>query len=140
MNERPTFESIYMKLAESIAQRSTCSRLQVGCVITSNDFRYVYGVGYNGSGSGLLNQCDNPDRKGNCGCLHAEVNASINCTANRNSDKVVFVTHLPCAQCAKALLNLGGVKILIYKNEYRNNTSIELVKNKMAVRQISIYE
>ena len=49
MNERPSFESIYMGLAEAMAERSTCSRLKVGAVITSTDYRKVLAVGYNGN-------------------------------------------------------------------------------------------
>lgn len=65
---RPSFRSIYMRLALMMAERSTCQRLQVGCVITSVDFRYVYGVGYNGNASGLPNTCDR-STPGNCGCF-----------------------------------------------------------------------
>lgn len=51
-----------------MSRRSTCSRLQVGCAITSPDYRYVYGVGYNGNATGLPNQCD-CKTPGNCGCF-----------------------------------------------------------------------
>lgn len=45
MMERPSFEEIYMQLAESFSKRSTCKRLQVGTVITSLDFRKVLSIG-----------------------------------------------------------------------------------------------
>ena len=111
-----------------LAERSTCARLNVGTVITSTDYRKVLAVGYNGNAAGLPNCCDRPDA-GNCGCLHSEENAVINCDSPRAIEKHVFVTHLPCAMCAKRLINLGGVKKVIYQNEYRSLESIELLNS-----------
>lgn len=125
---RPSFEDIYLKLAETLAARSTCRRLQVGTVITTTDYRKVLAVGYNGNATGLPNHCDR-DEAGNCGCLHSEENAVINCDAPRFIEKVVFVTHLPCVQCAKRLINLGNVRTVFYKNEYRIKDSVELLRS-----------
>ena len=122
---RPSFEAIYMQLAYALAERSTCSRLHVGTVITSTDYRRVLAVGYNGNASGLPNCCDR-DEAGNCGCLHSEENAVINCNAPRATEKMVFVTHLPCRLCAKRLINLGGIKKIYYSQEYRLRDSIDL--------------
>lgn len=124
---RPSFPQIYLSLARLMAQRSTCGRLQVGTVITSTDFRKVLAVGYNGNATGLANCCDR-DEPGNCGCLHSEENAVINCDSPRSVEKVVFVTHLPCAQCAKRLINLGNVKRVWYGEDYRVRDSLELFK------------
>jgi dCMP deaminase len=124
---RPSFHSIYMQLAENLAKRSTCNRLQVGSVICSNDFRQIYAVGYNGDVTGGDHKCDeyNP---GNCGCIHSEDNAVINCTEPRGSEKVVFVTHQPCLMCAKRLINLGNIIGLYYKHDYRDKSGIELLQ------------
>src|SRR5579872_6679531 len=89
--KRPSFPAIYLDLARTLAARSTCKRLQVGTVITSTDFRKVLAVGYNGNATGLPNTCDR-EEPGNCGCLHSEENAVINCDAPRNVEKYVFVT------------------------------------------------
>jgi dCMP deaminase len=123
---RPSFQEIYMALAEALARRSTCRRLNVGTVITSTDYRKVLAVGYNGNATGLPNQCDR-DETGNCGCLHSEENAVINCDSPRSTEKHVFVTHLPCVQCAKRLINLGGVKKVFYKSNYRTSDSLEIL-------------
>ena len=122
---RPSFDEIYMRLAITLAERSTCSRLKVGTVITSTDFRKVLAVGYNGNASGLHNGCDR-DEVGNCGCLHSEENAVINCDSPRSTEKVVFVTHLPCAMCAKRLINLGNVRRVLYAHDYRRRDSVDL--------------
>jgi dCMP deaminase len=124
---RPSFQEIYLKLAVLLSARSTCRRLQVGTVITSTDFRKVLAVGYNGNATGLPNTCDR-EEPGNCGCLHSEENAVINCDSPRHVEKMVFVTHLPCVQCAKRLINLGNVKAVYYANDYRIKDSLELMK------------
>lgn len=126
--ERPSFEQIYMELALKLAERSTCARLNVGTVITSTDYRKVLAVGYNGNAAGLPNNCDRPDA-GNCGCLHSEENAVINCDSPRSTEKHVFVTHLPCVGCAKRLINLGGVKKIFYRTEYRSLDSIAILQS-----------
>jgi dCMP deaminase len=125
VSERPSFQKIYLRLAGELAQRSTCARLQVGTVITSVDFRKVLAVGYNGNASGLSNSCDR-DEPGNCGCLHSEENAVINCDTPRPIEKVVFVTHMPCAMCAKRLINLGNVRTVYYAQDYRSTASMRL--------------
>lgn len=116
-----------MELAHTLAERSTCTRLNVGTVITSTDYRKVLAVGYNGNAAGLPNTCDRHE-PGNCGCLHSEENAVINCDSPRAMEKHVFVTHLPCAACAKRLINLGGVKKVFYRTEYRATESLEIFK------------
>lgn len=125
---RPSFEQIYMQLAYSVAKRSTCTRLQVGCVITSVDYREVFALGYNGNASGLPNQCDT-DIPGACGCLHAEENAIINCHTQRFVSKHVFVTHSPCMMCAKRLINLGGIVHIFYDTLYRDDSPIKILKD-----------
>lgn len=126
LRERPSFEQIYMELAHALAARSTCSRLNVGTVITSTDYRKVLAVGYNGNATGLPNKCDRTE-PGNCGCLHSEENAVINCDSPRSMEKHVFVTHLPCLACSKRLINLGGVKKVFYCSEYRSTDSLEIL-------------
>lgn len=123
---RPSFHDIYMDLAVNMSRRSTCRRMAVGCAIVTADWRSVVAIGYNGGATGLDNDCDRHgfEAVGNCGCLHAEENAAVNCTAPRESEKVVFCTHLPCVMCAKRLINLGGVSSVYYRHDYRIKDSL----------------
>jgi deoxycytidylate deaminase len=51
----------------------------------------------------------------------------------------VFVTHLPCAMCAKRLINLGNVKKVVYANDYRKRDSVELFAQVgVSVHQLSV--
>jgi dCMP deaminase len=126
---RPSFEEVYMILADIMSKRSTCSRRSVGCVIVSDDFRRVLSVGYNGNASGLPNRCDHPDRSGDCGCIHAEENACISCQEPRSTNKIVFVTVFPCKKCAKLLIQLGGVIRVCYRDEYHDDMAMSILEN-----------
>ena len=121
-------------MAELIAMRSTCSRRQVGCVITTLDNTRVLSVGYNGNAKGLPNQCDNPKEHGKCGCIHAEENAFIACSETSITPKKVFVTVFPCVMCFKKMIQLRNVIEIHYLHDYHGNkipfeTSIMLKKH-----------
>lgn len=139
--DRPSLDQIYLRLARDLSRRSTCLRLRVGTVVTSEDGRKVLSIGYNGNGSGLPNRCDRDDA-GNCGCLHSEENAIINCDSPREVRKVVYITHSPCVMCAKRLINLGNVVRVVYAEEYRVKTGVELLwtRTDMSVDHVPIEE
>lgn len=129
---RPSFHNINMRIAEMMSERSTCGRtdregrlMRVGCVIASADFRRMLSAGYNGNAAGLPNKCDSSE-PGKCGCIHAEANAIVSCAAPRDEPKVVFCTHLPCTACAKLIIQLGGVREVYYRNDYRLKDSLML--------------
>lgn len=122
--KRPDFRDIFIEFAKLIALRSTCRRLSVGTVITSTDFKRVLAIGYNGNAIGLPNICDRKEA-GNCGCLHSEENAIINC--NSLEPKYVFITHSPCVMCAKRLINLGNIRCIYYHHDYRDKTALDIL-------------
>ena len=126
-SERISFEEIYMNLAFELSKRSTCSRLNVGAVIVSEDFSRVYGIGYNGNAAGLGNHCDS-NAPGNCGCLHAEDNALLKTNGGPEVPKIAFVTHQPCSYCAKRMVNKGGIKKVYYFHPYRLKTGVEILQ------------
>lgn len=125
-----------MKFAFELARRSTCRRLSVGCVIVSTDYSRVYGIGYNGNAKGLPNCCES-DEPGNCGCLHAEDNALLKTSEGSNVEKIVFVTHQPCAYCAKRMVNKGGVVKVFFSEPYRLRRGLEILEQAgIAVQQL----
>jgi len=119
----PLYE-VYMRMAEELAKRSTCSRLQVGTVITDARLENVLAIGYNGNAKGLPNRCDSTV-PGNCGCIHSEVNALVKAPGGR-TDKVVFLTDSPCVMCAKLMIN-SGVSHVFYRRLYRDPSGVELL-------------
>ncbi|MEX0979446.1 MAG: hypothetical protein WDZ89_00025, partial [Gemmatimonadota bacterium] len=50
---RPPLFEVYMRMAEELAKRSTCARLQVGTVITDAALENVVAIGYNGNVRGF---------------------------------------------------------------------------------------
>lgn len=124
---RPSFESIFMGLARALSARSTCSRLQVGCVIASTDWRKVFGLGYNGGAAGQENACESME-PGKCGHLHAEENAIINCDAPHGTPKIVLSTHLPCPMCCKRIVNLRDVVSVYYADSYRVDGGVAILQ------------
>lgn len=120
----PLYE-VYMRMAEELAKRSTCIRLQVGTVITDQRLENVLAIGYNGNARGLPNRCDSTV-PGSCGCLHSEMNALVKAPGNVR-DKVVFVSASPCVMCAKLIIN-SGVSHVFYRKTYRDPSGIEVLR------------
>lgn len=119
----PLYE-VYMRMAEDLAKRSTCTRLQVGTVVTDALLENVLAIGYNGNAKGLPNRCDS-SVPGQCGCIHSEMNALVK-APGAVRDKVVFVTDSPCVMCAKLMIN-SGVTHLFYRRPYRDPSGVELL-------------
>lgn len=115
---RPSFESIFMDLAFALSKRSTCSRLQVGCVIASPDWRNAFGVGYNGGAAGQENACASLE-PGLCMHIHGEENALLNAYAPYGASKVMLCTHMPCPMCCKRIVNARNFVRVHYVHGYR---------------------
>lgn len=117
-------DEVWLQVADTISQRSTCTRRQVGCVITSEDGR-VLATGYNGVPSGTRHcrdgtHCEGasaPSGQGLDACLaiHAEINAVTRLRGN--VPHTAYCTTSPCVSCAKALVSVG-IRRLILRSEY----------------------
>jgi dCMP deaminase len=121
---RPTFNEIYMELAEKLASRSHCVKAQVGAVLTK-DTRII-SLGYNGPPAGTHN-CDLEwpetgcprDSKGSCSlALHAEQNAILYAANNNMNMKgaTLYVTLSPCISCARVIYTVGITKVYFKKS------------------------
>lgn len=110
-----------MANAELISKRSTCNRAYVGAVLVKN--KRIIATGYNGGVSDTDN-CDEAGHQmedGHCiRTVHAEMNALIQCAKEgiSTNNTEIYVTHFPCINCTKALLQAGISKIT-YKTAYR---------------------
>ena len=124
---RPTWDEVWMTMAETIAKRSHHPKWKVGALIVSSDNTQVFSLGYNGNAAGMLN-VPKSTKPGESGLLHAEINALLKLDYNNPKDKVMYVTLSPCEMCAKAIVN-SGIKKVIYKKEYRDKSGIELLKS-----------
>jgi len=120
----PLYE-VYMRMAEELAKRSTCARLQVGTVVTDQVLENVLAIGYNGNARGLPNKCDSAV-PGSCGCILSEMNALVKAPGSVR-DKVVFVSASPCVMCAKLIIN-SGVTHVFYRKAYRDPSGVEVLQ------------
>ena len=123
--EKPSFDDIYMELADNLSKKSHCVKMKVGAVITK-DTRIV-SLGYNGPPAGTHN-CDEEwldtgcprDSKGGCSlAIHAECNAILYAAKNRVTleDATLYVTLSPCLACARMIF-ATGIKKVFYLNSY----------------------
>lgn len=126
MENRISWPEVWMSLADTIAKRSYDSRLQVGCVIVSDDNTSVLAVGYNGNAHGLPNQRES-EEPGMSGFIHAEANALIKLDYHNPSKKIVYLTHSPCPICAKLLIQAKISKV-VYGRMFRDPTGLDVLK------------
>lgn len=148
---RPTIDVTQMAAARLWAERSTCSRGQVGAVI-SLEGRTV-GTGYNGAPAGVPH-CDHdsqgftptaqspfdwgrrltpiePYETKDPGCrlsAHAEANAIA--YAARHGVAVggatIYVTMSPCYACAQLIIAAGLIRV-VYDRPYRDTQGVSLL-------------
>jgi dCMP deaminase len=138
---RPTRDEIMMGVAHEFARLGTCDRLQVGAVI-HRDSR-VISTGYNGVPSGLPH-CDHAaevtsliidgvqqigEERGCQLAVHAEANAIA--WAARHGLPVkhcaMTVTHMPCVDCAKLIIN-AGICAVTFEHPYRKLDGVKLLE------------
>lgn len=116
-----------MNITRTVAERSYDPRLKVGAIIVSDDNTRLLSLGYNGNYRGGPNQPDSIDA-GLSGFIHAEVNALVKCDYNFNRKKVMYLTHSPCVQCAKVIIN-ANISHVIYDEEYRDISGVTLLSS-----------
>ncbi len=122
---RPPLYEVYMRMAEELAKRSTCQRLQVGTVLTDARLEQVLSIGYNGNVRGFPNRCDSTEA-GKCGCIHSEMNALVKAPGDVR-DKVAFITASPCVMCAKLMVQ-ANVSHVYYREEYRDPAGLNVLE------------
>ncbi|MFC4618055.1 ComE operon protein 2 [Camelliibacillus cellulosilyticus] len=126
---RLSWDQYFMAQSHLLASRSTCTRLSVGATVV-RDRRIIAG-GYNGSTSGGVHCTDEGCYviDGHCvRTIHAEMNALLQCAkfgvATQGAE--IYVTHFPCLQCCKAIIQ-AGIQKVFYAKDYKNHPyAIEL--------------
>jgi len=112
-----------MKIAYAVSERSTCDRAFVGAVLVLE--KRILTTGFNGSPAGQ-EHCDEAGHlmvDGHCvRTIHAETNAIIQAALHGVSTRgsTCYVTHLPCINCTKVLINAGITRI-VYGDAYRTD-------------------
>lgn len=141
--ERISKEEIFIKNTLLWAERGTCTRAKVGCVITAKD--RIISTGYVGSLPGEDHCIDvgckiDPVTKGCIRTIHAERNAIDFIMKESHFLKALglgncnlYTTLSPCMNCAKYIIEVG-IPYVMYITEYRDKSPIEfLLENNVKV-------
>ena len=140
----------HLDVAQRYSQLSKARRLKVGAVVVKND--RIISIGYNGTPPGWDNNCEDvvgevKDEAGNVvdtllktkpEVLHAEENAIGKLARSHESGDgaTMFLTHAPCAQCAKLIL-VSGIRQVFYRDTYRDDSGVQfLIKGGIDVQQL----
>lgn len=130
MANRIPWDQYFMAQSLLLSTRSTCTRLAVGATVVRD--RRVISGGYNGSVSGDVHctevGCNVVD--GHCiRTVHAEVNALLQCAkfgaTTEGAD--IYVSHFPCLQCTKTIIQAGISNLYFLHNYYTNDYAKELL-------------
>ena len=121
---------MYCDVAERVSQLSHAQRLKVGAVIVKDD--RILSYGYNGMPSGFDNICETQNNVTRPEVVHAEMNAIAKVAKHSEScdDASIFITHSPCVECAKLILQ-SGISSVYYSHDYRSTDGIDLLKSSL---------
>ena len=133
-----------MNVAAEYATLSRARRLKVGAIVVKDN--RIISIGYNGTPPGWDNNCEieihqpvgRIDLVTKPEVLHAEENAIGKLARSHESGEnaTMFITHAPCAQCAKLIL-VSGISSVYYRDKYRDDSGIAfLEKSGVKVQQL----
>ncbi len=121
---RPSWDAIWLSVADVMAQRATCPRLSVGSVAVRDN--QILATAYNGAPRGLAHcvdvGCD--VRGGHCvRAVHSEQNIVAQAAYRGVSLRgaTLYTRHGFCVRCANLLIQ-AGIAEAVYVKEYSNGT------------------
>jgi len=121
--ERPSWDDYFKELVKMTALRSSCDRLQVGCLLINNN--RIISQGYNGfiAGCPHISILHNNHEQAT---IHAEQNAILDCAKRGVScnDCIAYITHYPCIICYRLLCG-AGIREIKYIDDYKNDILVE---------------
>lgn len=130
------FIDFYFEVAHQTAKLSHAVRLKVGAVVVKDN--NILSFGYNGMPAGMTNQCEEEIYDDSNGfhiitkpeVIHAEANAIAKLARQNGNgqDAIMFITHAPCVECAKLIIQ-SGIKNVYWKEQYRDTTGLELLNS-----------
>ena len=137
---RPTWDEYFMATAVLISTRSSCERLNVGCVIVTGGTRKnrIVAACYNGYLPGAPHVSH--VREGHeQATVHAEQNAVADAARRGSSVEgcVAYVTHYPCINCAKILASAGIAEIR-YRLDYKNDPLVASMLAESGVKVLQL--
>jgi dCMP deaminase len=119
---------VFTDILKRISSLSTSSRLKVSCIILKKDFTKIASFGYNGNYfNAPINESTGTEEEslepGKDGFIHAEQNALAKFREHDPENYIALITHSPCKNCAKLLVN-SGFKWIYWVEDYRETTHL----------------
>ena len=116
-----------------LRQKSKCGRVKMGAVIIDIQTGEIIGEGVNnGSNEACLNDGITKDP-----IEHAEkcaINSITQETMDRTPDAEITVSHYPCIDCAKDIINVGFIQKVICKRPFKSSEGVDfLLRNNIEV-------
>lgn len=135
-NQRLSWDEYFMSIAFLTASRSSCTRLQVGCVIVKDN--HIITTGYNGHLSGAPHVSIIRDDHEQA-TVHAEQNAIADAAKRgvKLKNATAYVTHYPCINCFKLLVQ-SGIKVIKYQANYKNDNVLSTFIPYAGVRVVKL--
>ena len=133
---RPNWDIYFKNIVEITASRSSCDRLNVGCIFVKDN--RIIAQGYNGYIAGCehkkIIQEDKNGNKHNIATIHAEQNAITDCAKRgvSSADCTGYITHYPCYNCMKLMMS-AGIKNIKYINDYNNDVLVKDLAENMKI-------
>lgn len=134
---RPSWQEMFMNIAEIVSNRSKDPRTKVGAVLVKDN--RILSIGYNGEPKNFNYQFDWHSKEKYKYVIHAEVNAIINACKNCQdiSNSEIYLTLSPCSECMKLLVQFGICKIY-YKDEYKDISLTKFIAKESNIELIKI--
>lgn len=107
-----SWDEMWMRMAQLVAERSKDPNTQVGAVVVSPDNKRI-AVGYNGFPAGQEETpklWESPTKYDHV--VHAEPNALLHANTD-TTGWTLYVTYPPCSRCAPLVIN-AGIKRIVY--------------------------
>ena len=130
-----SWDEYFMGIAHLSGMRSKDPNTQVGACIVSRDNK-ILSMGYNGFPIGCSDDEFPWDREGEvldtkyAFVTHGELNAILNYRGGSLEDTKLYVSHFPCNECAKAIIQ-AGIKKVVYDSDKYANTPSTLASKRM---------
>ena len=129
---RPTWDEYFKQITYLVSTRSSCEKLNVGCLFVKDN--RIIAQGYNGYIAGCEHKMVIRDNH-NIGTIHAEQNAITDCAKRGVScDKcVAYISHYPCFNCMKLMVSCGICEIK-YIDDYKNDPLVNDLANEAKIQ------
>ena len=133
---RPSWEEYFKDLVNLTATRSSCERLNVGCIFVKEN--RIIAQGYNGYIAGCEHKMVMKDNH-NIATIHAEQNTITDCAKRGVSSDgcTAYITHYPCYNCMKLMVSCG-INSIKYINDYKNDELVCKLANEKNIEILKI--